>query len=1709
MLFNTAKKINLILLSVIIVSISFAVFFYFSQSALAQNYGEDTLENINVPRAELILSIIRIINIVLGFLGLLAVILVLYAGYLWMTAGGNADQVSKAKKILINGVIGLTIILLSFAITMYIFNIFTDRLGGIGDPCSPTNSCLRCNIYCNADGETEYNNSCGYLCGGGGDIPEGIFKINSFVTSCNNPSDYNQEVHLCSMVVVNFNQYLDQESIEGAIDNNTLQINDCSNSSCSNLSQLSNTGDNQWTISNKSISFIHQDLFDANHFYQVVIPKTIKNTSNEEIDADDGCGSGLEIVPGCINTTTAYKWKFETGTTVDSVPPSIDSAYPIKQSEAGYPNRNIVTAPIVTVDFSEAVAPSTINTNNIKIRKVLNVDSNNPDNTGTLSNYIPSDEYVLDTSSSGNGFYVYNLILESFAWYEISVEGVKDLCNNEMNGVQRWRWQTSDVTPGIRTEYPKDGFDFACPNTEIFTVFNTSMYNPANNSCLVGSADGYVTSGEINPAVSRSLRVIDDYPGEPANPNDYCKHYEFIPSTSGLNVNTNYQITINTDLIINQSRDRLNHNWSFDTTSADECANAPVITRVFPNSGSKGECITIFGRYFDPQEDGKNTNDKAEFNNTQLTISTDAWTDNNIATSLPSSLNLATEQDYSINVSVDYGGTIGILESNSYDFFLDSGAVATGPCLFSISPDQDCFNEDVVLRGIRFDSGTTGNTPEVEFTLNKNVLAQVGWTDSRLKAEVPALTIDGDVVVKNSNGISNPLNFDVACAWCSLTSMCVPDNGLCAEDSFCDVTCGCQKTTSGNGPSIIKNWPRNCNNACQNTAIGAEFNMALNSSSLKSNNVKLFMCVDENCDWDELNSEISVNIDYFEDTSDDNEIFQLDIEPISNLDTFYYRVILKDNILSTTGENLREKNFSTTGGEVDDSFSWVFGTKNEVCSLDEVDIKPEDTSINYIGNTKNYRAYAYGRELDNCDGSPLNSSHFTWLWSSFDSSVATVLKNIGQDCVENQECGSRNCDENSLACTGNSRKNVVTANANGQTFIKVGTLSVSSSTSLIVNDPTADPPEEISILGVNIPNNYQSDCTNFALNVYFDKKINMSSVSSSTAPNLSNIGLWKEMTVTTKNNSSKNIFKLAILKIKNLIQKVFAQTSLDYVPTNIKSYHFSKDDIMGKNNLGNNIVCNSEIGCTQIKILSKDILEKDKKYKLVIKGGVDGIKSLAGGNFSEAIRTIPFETRSTAEVCLINKIEINPNRHTFTQADTSDFKAIAKTNNDIEIAGVVGVYDWAWSWFETDIDNIITISNSNTDIESVTANSINGNAILIAKAKIVEDGINTTLGDEFFGHAQINNFICLNPWPINPPYIDADDHGYGNFSLRYCRDKGQGRVCDSGNKVGQPCGQDIDCQDTDLTAICSTDNDNLPALTIPLQTMGGDGEDLLREYLLLRDDDSTDAIGIRILKNSGHLSLIEWYNSKNFTGSPQSMQVDSYAAIRDGRSVYILATSKNGINLYTNIYLISYSENSSQETIDVYNALLENIDFNINLIEQDSRICVDDDSQYCEKDADCATGACNANKTKIIRDTQRIVDLSLLKRNLENYYAQNSYYSKLEAGSYEIGHSTSKWPSWNQTLASELGTSLPTDPLNEFGLPCHATENDSYDQASCWNETAEYFSCPDSSYLYQYSTTDGTSFEIYGNMEYEDAEWANTDYDWLKNNTCQDFKISN
>ncbi len=72
-----------------------------------------------------------IISVILSLLATIFLVLVILAGFKWMTAQGNQETISKAGKSLKEAIIGLAIVLMAYAITWFIFNQL-EIAGGFG-----------------------------------------------------------------------------------------------------------------------------------------------------------------------------------------------------------------------------------------------------------------------------------------------------------------------------------------------------------------------------------------------------------------------------------------------------------------------------------------------------------------------------------------------------------------------------------------------------------------------------------------------------------------------------------------------------------------------------------------------------------------------------------------------------------------------------------------------------------------------------------------------------------------------------------------------------------------------------------------------------------------------------------------------------------------------------------------------------------------------------------------------------------------------------------------------------------------------------------------------------------------------------------------------------------------------------------------------------------------------------------------------------------------------------------------------------------------------------------------------------------------------------------------------------------------------------------------------------------------------------------------
>jgi hypothetical protein len=67
----------------------------------------------------------QIVNVFLQVLGLMCLLLMLYAGWRWVWAKGNTEDITQAKEILRGTIIGLIVILGSYGIMQWVFYYLT------------------------------------------------------------------------------------------------------------------------------------------------------------------------------------------------------------------------------------------------------------------------------------------------------------------------------------------------------------------------------------------------------------------------------------------------------------------------------------------------------------------------------------------------------------------------------------------------------------------------------------------------------------------------------------------------------------------------------------------------------------------------------------------------------------------------------------------------------------------------------------------------------------------------------------------------------------------------------------------------------------------------------------------------------------------------------------------------------------------------------------------------------------------------------------------------------------------------------------------------------------------------------------------------------------------------------------------------------------------------------------------------------------------------------------------------------------------------------------------------------------------------------------------------------------------------------------------------------------------------------------------------
>ena len=920
-------------------------FFAFGQQT---DFGTDYLTGVGLGSQDIRVTIVKLLRIAFGILGTITLVLIVYAGFIWMTSSGKQDVIAKAKKIIINAVIGLIIIILAAAITEFVFSKIQEATTPVdsGNACAPANSCVSGCTFCNASGVRVFDTTCGE-CG----LGSNQFELRD-VQTAHGGTDAKQDVYLCSQVQPEFNNTVDPATLNG-------------NAKVTDISGVEVSG--TWIASGNVLNFSPDNNFAPNRDYEVRLTSALADASGDFLAGCNGttCESSPPIFP-------YYGWQFKTGVDTDTVAPTITKAYPKLDGTS----RTVSRSPVIDVTYSEAInflsIADTDNPPNPQISKFVLQALDGP---GGNPVGQPIDNVDLTITSKSNGFRVKidsdsSLLLDSFTWYRITVQDVTDLCaNNQQPSPEIWEFQTNDSVPGVVSKSPTGAN--SCPSETILFTFGTAMYD----ELIVLDIDGQFitlqpTEFNLSTTVAGfgTLKVLDpSYSPEPVNGN--YRNYEFIPENP-WQTDTTYSVTVTApNLVVDNDGNTLYENWQFSVGEAGSCTCSPYITKLSPNQGVVGQCATVYGRCFSGATDNPGSLSAIRFidpfdNATGAVIKGQDATF--VTTDVPLSLGPDT---YNVEVDLAYNDSnYGTLTSNRRQFVVEAGDAYTGPCLTLIDPSRACYGKTITLEGSDFgaDPGEPNRDTainNVNFSASGNIPDTAGssafkiWSDAKTEFVLPNGFLTSDVTLTADGLTSNALPFELSCR----------ESGDENSNQF-----------------LLKNYWPGCDSSCPNAGIGANFSKEIDASTVTNTSISVYRCSDG------ATCAQLVNVPKTWEITNNNK--DLDINAGTLNDDAYYRVVIRDSVSDTIGIPLTNLNYDEDIDGIDDSYSWTFKTKTGGCTPTSVDVVPNNMSFGAVGDTQSI----YGRVLSDqgCYGNqPLIASDYDWFWTQDNAAIINVTYN--------------------------------------------------------------------------------------------------------------------------------------------------------------------------------------------------------------------------------------------------------------------------------------------------------------------------------------------------------------------------------------------------------------------------------------------------------------------------------------------------------------------------------------------------------------------------------------------------------------------------------------------------------------------------------------------------------------------------------------------
>ncbi len=301
----------------------------FAQSLDVQTSATEVAQTAGFSQTSFIDILGTLINIVLSLLGVVFLFLVLYAGWLWMNAQGDPKQIEKARGILINGVVGLVILLSAYAITTFVINFLSDSglvKDGNKDVSYATVAVERLSGALGSGSLRDH-----YPERNATDIPRNARVIVTF-----------KQAVMLEDIILNYDDNGTPEDVSDDVSQGDLMLN-------TDVVKIYRTADGQETaLSNVTVAFssdLHTVVFDPQEY--LGSPSSPVSYS-VFLSGDFSSAQGDAFFTG--EYADGYLWSFETGTTIDTEPPTLLSVVPSQGSSYA---RNIT----VQMTFDEPIDP--------------------------------------------------------------------------------------------------------------------------------------------------------------------------------------------------------------------------------------------------------------------------------------------------------------------------------------------------------------------------------------------------------------------------------------------------------------------------------------------------------------------------------------------------------------------------------------------------------------------------------------------------------------------------------------------------------------------------------------------------------------------------------------------------------------------------------------------------------------------------------------------------------------------------------------------------------------------------------------------------------------------------------------------------------------------------------------------------------------------------------------------------------------------------------------------------------------------------------------------------------------------------------------------------------------------------------------------------------------------------------------------------------